>query len=235
MLIVPVVEEHPILLLCGEGDGHVGGGLHVQRLELHVGGVVEEAEAGQVLAPLAAIARGTFAHIVIRPRLVHADPVLAVVLLTRRGLGVEMSDHRLNLAKLARVLGRTLASVLIYPVSTRASVLTHMIVRTVVNICRAVLTHKPGHTLARVVGEVVLAHPAVLARVLLAGPGAAECDLFLAISSLKSGNAAALILSNFVDAGPIVLTPVIYTVINVDFTSHSLKARGTVAPATTRF
>ena len=234
VLIVAVVEEHAVLLLRGEGDGHIGRGLHVQRLELHVGGVVEEAQTGQVLASLAAIARGTFAHIVIGPGLVHADPVLAVVLLTRRGLGVEMSHHRLNLAKLARVLGRTLASVLIYPVSTRASVLTH-IVFAVVNICRAVLTDKPGHTLTSVVGEVVLAHAVVLAGVLLPGPGAAECDLFLAISSLKSGNAAALILSNFVDAGPIVLTPVIYTVINVDFTSHSLKARGTVAPATTRF
>ena len=109
------------------------------------------------------------------------------------------------------------------------------VISAVVNICRAVLPHKPRHTFARIVGEVVLAHPAVLARVLLAGPGAAECDLYLAISSLKSGNAAALILSNFVDAGPIVLTPVIYTVINVDFTSHSLKAWGTVTPATTLF
>ena len=86
VLIVAVVKEHPILLLGGEGDGHIGGGLHVQGLELHVGGVVKEAEAGQVLAPLAAIPRGTFAHIVIRPGLVHADPVLAVVLLARRGL-----------------------------------------------------------------------------------------------------------------------------------------------------
>lgn len=234
VLVVAVVEEDAVLLLSGEGDRHVGGGLHVERLELHVGGVVEEAEAGQVLAPLAAVSGGALADIVIGPRLVHADPVLAVVLLTRRGLGVEMRHHRLNLAKLARELGRTLARVLIYPVSTCAPVLTHVI-GAVVHVGRAVLTHKPGETLARVVGEVVLAHAAVLARVLLAGARAAECDLFLAISSLKSGNAAALILANFVDAGPIVLTPVIYTVINVDFTSHSLKAWGTIAPATTRF
>ena len=145
-----------------------------------------------------------------------------------------MGHHRLYLAKLARVLWRTLASVLINPVSTRASILTHVI-SAVINICGAVLTNKPGDTLTRVVGEVILAHSVVFARVLFARPGAAECDLFLAISSLKSRNAAALILSNFVDAGPIVLTPVIYTVINVDFTSYSLKAWGTVAPATTRF
>ena len=234
MLIVSVVEEHSILLLRGEGDGHIGRGLHVQRLELHIGGVMEEAEAGQVLAPLAAVARGTFAHIVISPWLIHADPVLAVMLLTWRGLGIEMGHHRLYLAKLARVLWRTLASVLIYPVSTRASILTHVI-GAVINIGGAVLTNKPGDTLTRVVGEVILANSVVLTRVLFARPGAAECDLFLAISSLKSRNAAALILSNFVDAGPIVLTPVIYTVINIDFTSHSLKAWGTVAPATTRF
>ena len=145
-----------------------------------------------------------------------------------------MSHHRLNLAKFARVFGWTLARVLIYPVSTRASILTHVI-GAVVNICRAILTDKPGDTLARVVGEVILANAVVLTRVLLAGPGAAECDLFLAISSLKSGNATALILANFVDAGSIVLTPVIYTVINVDFTSHSLESWGTIAPATTRF
>ena len=234
MLVVAVVEEDTVLLLRGEGDGHIGGGLHVERLQLHVGGVVEEAQAGQVLAPLAAVAGGALAHVVVGPRLVHADPVLAVVLLTRRGLGVQVRHHRLNLAKLARVLRRTLARVLIDPVTTRASVLTHVI-GAVVHIGRAVLSHEPGHALTRVVGEVVLAHPVVLAGVLLAGPRAAECDLFLAISSLKSGDAAALILPNFVNAGPIVLTPVIYTVINVDFTSHSLKAWGTIAPAITHF
>ena len=54
MLVVPEVEEDPVLLLGGEGDGDVGGRLHVERLELHVGGVVEEAEAGQILASLPA-------------------------------------------------------------------------------------------------------------------------------------------------------------------------------------
>ena len=129
---------------------------------------MEEAEAGQVLAPLAAVSGGALAHIIIGPRLVHADPVLAVVLLTGRGLGVQMSHHRLNLAKFSRELGRTLARVLIYSVSTRASVLAHVI-GAIVHVGRAVLTHKPGETLARVVCEVVLAHAAVLARILLAG------------------------------------------------------------------
>ena len=234
MLVVSIVQQDAILLLCGEGDRHIGGGLHVQGLELHVRGVVEEAQAGQVLAPLAAVPGSALAHIVIGAGLVHTDPVLAVVLLTRRGLGVEVSDHRLNLAKFARVLGRTLARVLIYPVSTRASILTHVI-SAVVHICRAILTDKPGETLARVVGEVIFANAVVFARVLFAGSGSAESDLLLAISSLKSGNATALILANFVDAGPIVLAPVIYTVINVDFTSHSLESWGTIAPATTRF
>ena len=234
VLVVSIVQQDAILLLRGEGDGHIGGRLHVEGLKLHVRGVVEEAQAGQVLAPLAAVSRGALADIVIGAGLIHTDTVLAVVLLTRRGLGIEVSHHRLNLAKLARVLGRALARVLIYPVSTRASILTHVICA-VVHICRAILTDKPGDTLARVVGEVILANAVVLTRVLLPGSGAAECDLFLAISSLKSGNATALILANFVDAGSIVLTPVIYTVINVDFTSHSLESWGTIAPATTRF
>ena len=232
MLVVAVIKEDAIFLLRGEGDGHIGSGLHVEGLELHEGCVVEEAEAGEILASLAGVTWGALADVIIGPRLVHADPVLAVVLLTRRGLGVEVRHHRLDLAELARVLRRTLARVLVHLVSTRAPVLTHVI-GAVINIGRAVLAHKAGQTLARVVGEVVLAHAAVLAGVLLAGPGAAEGDLLLAISSFKSGHAAALILPNFVNAGSIVLTPVIYTVINVDFTSYSLKPWGTLAPATT--
>ncbi len=38
------VEEDPILLVGGKGDGDVGAGHHVQRLQLHVGRVVAEAE-----------------------------------------------------------------------------------------------------------------------------------------------------------------------------------------------
>jgi hypothetical protein len=38
------VEEDPVLLVGGKGDGDVGAGHHVQRLQLHVGRVVAEAE-----------------------------------------------------------------------------------------------------------------------------------------------------------------------------------------------
>lgn len=40
MLAIPGVEEDSVLLLRGEGYGHVGLRPHVKWLHLHVGGVV---------------------------------------------------------------------------------------------------------------------------------------------------------------------------------------------------
>ena len=54
MLVVAVIKKDAIFLLRGEGDGHIGSGLHVEGLELHVGSVVEEAEAGEIFTPLPA-------------------------------------------------------------------------------------------------------------------------------------------------------------------------------------
>lgn len=53
MLAISGVEENSVLLLRGEGDGHVGLRPHVEWLHLHVGGVVQEAQAGQVFASFA--------------------------------------------------------------------------------------------------------------------------------------------------------------------------------------
>ena len=54
MLVVAVIKKDAIFLLRGEGDGHIGSGLHVEGLELHVGSVVEETEAGEIFTPLPA-------------------------------------------------------------------------------------------------------------------------------------------------------------------------------------
>ena len=68
--------------------------------------------------------------------------MLAIVLLARGGLRVEMGDHWFNLAELPGELSGAFASVLVRSVTTRSPVLAHM-VGTVVNIGGAVLTNKP--------------------------------------------------------------------------------------------
>lgn len=169
---------------------------------------MKEAETGQIFTSLATVTRSTFTDIVIGTGLVHADAVFTVVLLTRAGLGVQVGHHRLDLTKLAGKLGRTLTRVLVDAVSTRASVLTH-VVGTIVHVGGAVLSDKPGQTLARVVREVVLTRASILTRINFVRTSTAESNLFLAVSSLKSWHTIALVFTNFVDAGSIVLTPVI--------------------------
>lgn len=142
MLVVAEVKQNSVRLLRGEGDGHVGSWLDIEWLQFHVGSVVEETEAGEIFTPLPAVARGTLTDVVVRAWLVHTDTVFAVVLLTRRGLGIEMSHHRLYLAELASELWGTLAGVLVDFVPASSSVLAH-VVGTVVNIGGAVLAYKP--------------------------------------------------------------------------------------------
>ena len=74
------------------------------------------------------------------------------------------TDHGLDLAKLAGELGRAGARVLVDPVDAGAAVLAH-VVRAVVDVGRAVLAGKTHWAAARVVGVVVVARAAVLARV----------------------------------------------------------------------
>ena len=142
VLVVANVEQHSVLLLCCERDRYICLRLHIQRFQFNVGDVVQEAQAGEILAPLAAVARSALADVVGASRDVHADSVLAIVLLARRRLWVEMRHHRFDLAELASELSRALASVLVRPVTTSAPVLAH-VVGAVVNIGRAVLTNKP--------------------------------------------------------------------------------------------
>ncbi len=53
VLPLPRVEEDAVVLGGGEHQGDVGGGLDGERLHLHVGAVAGEAQARQVLTPLA--------------------------------------------------------------------------------------------------------------------------------------------------------------------------------------
>ena len=57
----------------------------------------------------------------------------------------------------------------------------------------------------------------------------AKSYFLLTISSFKSGLASALVFPYFVNAGTIVLTPIIYAVVNINFTSDPRESWGTLA------
>ena len=71
-------------------------------------------------------------------------------------------------------------------------------------------------------GEVIFAAATVLARVRL--HAGAEGDLLLAVSSLEARRALALVGSHLVDAGAVVLAPVVQAVVDVLLASHSREA-----------
>jgi len=111
----------------------------MKGLELDVGVVVNKAEACQIFTSLSTVTRGTLAHIVTRSRYIHTDSMFAVVLLAGAGLGVHLSYHWLNLTELSSKFRWAFTGVLVDPVHTAASILTH-VVFTLVHIRRAVLT-----------------------------------------------------------------------------------------------
>lgn len=51
-MFIASVDENAVLLTRHQLHGDVGRGLDVERLHLHVGGVVPEAQRGQVLTAL---------------------------------------------------------------------------------------------------------------------------------------------------------------------------------------
>ena len=55
------------------------------------------------------------------------------------------------------------------------------------------------------------------------------------MGTFEAGNTAALVFANFVDAGSIVLTAVILTVVHVLLAPHSFEPRRTLAPETKYF
>ena len=226
MLVVPDVQQHTILLLRGKRDRHIGLGFHIERLQLYVGDIVEEAETGEVLAALAAVPRGALADVVGAAWDVHADAVLAVVLLARRGLWVEVGHHRLDLAELAGEVCRALARVLVGAVSARAAVLAH-VVGTVVNVGRAVLANEAWRAVTCEVSEVVLACATILTRVWF--HSCTEGDLLFTIPPLKPRLAATLVLPNFVDACSVVLAPVVEAIVDIFLATDTREAGWTLA------
>ena len=119
-----------------------------------------------------------------------------------------MCHHWLYFTKFPGELWWTFTRVFVDTISTRASILTHVI-GTVIYIGAAVLTNKSQQTFAGKVGEVIPAFSTIFARILLVRSCTAKSNLLFAVTTLKPGNAAAFVLANFVNAGSIVLTPVI--------------------------
>jgi len=128
-------------------------------------------------------------------------------------------------------LSRALASVLVRPVTTSAPVLAH-VVGAVVNVGRAVLPDEAGKTFTGEVGEVILAGASVLARVWF--HPRAEGDLLLAVATFKPRRALTLIRSHLVNAGAVVLAPVVEAVVDVLLTPHPREARGALAQESSR-
>ena len=119
-----------------------------------------------------------------------------------------MSNHWLNLTEFSREFWWTFTSVLVDTIPTCSPVLTH-VVGAIIYISGAILSHKSQETLTGVMREMILTFATIFAWVLFIFTNTAESNLFLAVSSLKSWHTIALVFTNFVDAGSIVLTPVI--------------------------
>lgn len=75
------------------------------------------------VTPLTRIARGTFAHIVVRAHWLKANPILAVVMLTRGSLRIHHGNERGNLTELAYEVACTFARVVVDTVHADSSVL----------------------------------------------------------------------------------------------------------------
>lgn len=119
-----------------------------------------------------------------------------------------MSNHWLNLTEFSREFWWTFTSVLVDTIPTCSPVLTH-VVGAIIYISGAILSHKSQETLTGVMREMILTFATIFAWVLFIFTNTAESNLFLAVSTLKSRNAATFVLANFINAGSIVLATII--------------------------
>jgi len=163
---------------------------------------VDEADAGEVLAPLSSVSRMTPAQIVAALGIwLEADTVLALVVLARRRLWVHHRDHVVALTVLARVIVRAATLVVVDAVNTGSAVLAHVVLA-VVDVIRTVGAMESSLAIAAVVGEVVHAFGSVRAGIEL---GTAELDLGVAKLATESRLALTFVRLHSVDTGGIVL------------------------------
>ena len=99
---------------------------------------------------------------------------------------------------------------------------------TIIHVGGTVDPGEPWRAVAGVVGEVILALPAVRARVTV---HIAEGDLGLAVFTLVAGLTTAVIVADFVHTGGVVLTKVADTVVYIHLTAHTFKSFGALTSA----
>ena len=77
-----ILQNIKVNFILGKLYGHICIGSHIQRLELHIRSIMQEAQACQIFTSLARVTWGTLAHVVVRTWQYHTHAVLAVVLLS---------------------------------------------------------------------------------------------------------------------------------------------------------
>ena len=152
--------------------------------------------------------------------------MLTIVLSARRSLLVHLGHHGFNFAEFTAVFGWTTASVFIDTIDTSAAILAH-VVDAIIDVVGTIDASKSGHTLTSVMSKVINALAAILAGAEF-GSGT-KGDFALAEFSGESPRTVALIGTNFVDTGGIILTSVTDAIVGVDFTSCPFKSQGTNA------
>jgi hypothetical protein len=151
---------------------------------------VQEGQAGQILAPLARVARSTFANVVRTGRVrLEANAKFTLVVLTWRRLWVHHGHQGFTFAELARKFRRTLARVIVDAVDAGSTILAHMVLA-VINVLRAIGPTEPWHALTGIVREMVNTLGSILTRIEIQ---AAEFNLSFAVFPCVAGRTGAAV------------------------------------------
>lgn len=212
MCILAIVHKDAVLFGTAKDNRYICLGPCAQWFKFHKRIVVHKADAGQILAPLARIARMTLAQIVRAGGIgLEAHAMFALMVLARRRLWIHHGDHVVTLTVLARKVIGALAEVIIDAIHTAAAILAHMILA-IVNVVRAVDAMEAGHAVAAVVREVIQTLSAIGAGIelltaelyLCVAPLAGEARLAFTAIRLHTINARGIVLTAYILAQAIV-------------------------------
>lgn len=137
---------------------------------------------------------------------------------------IHHSDHWRSLAKFASEFLRALANVIVDAVHADAAILAHVVLA-IVDVFRTISASIAGSTLARIMREVVDAFGVVVARIEF---GAVR-NLQFTVFAREARLTFARVRFDAVDAGRIILTLVLGTIIDVHFAPSASVARHAIA------